>query len=77
MNFRLISVMILVALFVVCVSVLIGIFVYDKKNKSILQKDKAKDWLFADSQKTVYGLFYKKEPAEKLCGIDRKIPAVL
>ena len=70
MNFRLISVMILVALFGACVSVLIGIFVYDKKNKSILQKGKTKDWLFADFQKTVYGLFYKKEPAEKLCGID-------
>lgn len=55
-----------IAVLLICV--LAAVFLYEKSEhrKTLVNSN---DWLFSNSQESVYRIFYKKEPTDKLCGI--------
>lgn len=65
------TVMVLCCISITLICILAAIFVYEKteKRKTLINSS---DWLFSGFQEEVYKFFYKKEPIDRLCGIDVK-----
>lgn len=68
---RLITILIVGILAVLLTCLVIAVIYYDKKiDKLRLSNPDKEDWSLKNIQESIYFMFYKKEPSEKICGLD-------
>lgn len=71
MSFQIITIILFTIVAVGALCVLIGVVVYEKRNKekTLIEQNK-NDWLFYGFQKKIFTLCYPTPKSEKICGID-------
>lgn len=68
---RLITIIIIGIVAIILLCLVTAVYYYDRKTDKLrLSNPDKEDWLLKNIQESIYYMIYKKEPSEKICGLD-------